>query len=362
MQRHTSYRDFRAGDVGARLCAGDVRGWYASWPSPTVIISDGPYGVAGYPGDPASPDGLADAYADHVQAWSAAAKPYTTLWFWCTEVGWAEVHPLLKQHGWSYEQTIIWDKGVAHVAGNVNGDTIRGVPVVTEICARYVRRATLPGLAGGEIPLRDWLREEWRRTGLPWSSANEACGVAAAATRKWLTADDLWYFPPEDAFLALAAHANQHGDPAGRPYFDLSAIGAGDARSAVGLGKAALPSRKIAYRDLRARWHHEHGVTNVWRNNAVRGQERMRDAGGATIHPNQKPAAFMARQVAMSSDPGEVVWEPFGGLCTASAAALELGRNAYACEIRPEVYPHAAAMLTAAAETLRLPFMDARAV
>ena len=57
------------------------------------------------------------------------------MWFWNTEIGWAAVHPLLASHGWEYVQAIIWDKGIWHIAGNVNGDTIRGLP--TEICAFY---------------------------------------------------------------------------------------------------------------------------------------------------------------------------------------------------------------------------------
>src|SRR5690606_1700911 len=59
-----------------------------------------------------------------------AAQPATTLWFWNTEIGWATVHPLLAEQGWEYVQTIVWDKGIAHIAGNVNGDTIRQFPVV----------------------------------------------------------------------------------------------------------------------------------------------------------------------------------------------------------------------------------------
>ena len=64
-------------------------------------------------------------------------------------------------------------------------------------------------------------RAEWQRTSLPFSKANEACGVANAASRKYLSADHNWYFPPEDHFERLVAYANRHGDPAGRPFFSL---------------------------------------------------------------------------------------------------------------------------------------------
>jgi hypothetical protein len=47
-----------------------------------------------------------------------------------------------------------------------------------------------------------------------------------------------------------------------------------------------------------------------------------------------------------------VVWEPFGGLCSASVAAVTLGRRAFAAETDPEFADLAAERLrrTAAAE------------
>ena len=97
---------------------------YDDWDPPDLIVSDGAYGVGGFPGDPRTPDGLQEWYTEHVAAWSKYAHPATTLWFWNTEIGWATVHPLLARRGWEYVQTILWDKGIGHIAGNVNGDTI----------------------------------------------------------------------------------------------------------------------------------------------------------------------------------------------------------------------------------------------
>jgi site-specific DNA-methyltransferase (adenine-specific) len=59
------------------------------------------------------------------------------------------------------------------------------------------------------------------------------------------------------------------------------------------------------------------------------------------VHPNQKPLALMQLLVKSCSDPGDVVWEPFGGLCTASIAAGEAGRMAFAAEIKQAVYEQA---------------------
>jgi site-specific DNA-methyltransferase (adenine-specific) len=306
---------------------GDALSFYASWPAPTCIIADGPYGLGKFPGEPVSPDGLAEWYAPHAAAWAARATAETTLWFWNTEIGWQKSHPALEAHGWQYEECCVWDKGLAHVAGNCNSRTIRGVPVVTEVAVRYTRRALLPAEGGRELAIKDWVRAEWERSGLPMALANEACGVKNAATRKYLTKCHLWYFPPPDAIVKMAAYCAAHGRPTKEPYFSL------DRRTPITAEK---------WERMRSKWNHAHGITNVWREPPVHGAERLRGEGTAYLHANQKPLALMERQIAACTDPGDVVWEPFGGLCSASVAAARAGRRAYAAE-RNEAY-HAVAM------------------
>lgn len=194
---------------------------YAHWQRPTVIVSDGAYGVAGFPGDLPQVDGLAEWYAPHIAAWSYYALPETTLWLWATEVGWATVYPVLKLHGWEYRALHVWDKGIAHIAGNVNSKTIRRFPVVTEVCVQYTRVAKLLTGDGRLLPMQQWLREEWLRSGLPLSKTNEACGVKNAATRKYFTQDRLWYFPPPEMMERSARFANTHGKPSECPCFSL---------------------------------------------------------------------------------------------------------------------------------------------
>jgi len=310
---------------------GDARDVYPDWPAPAAIISDGAYGVGGFHGDPRTPESLADWYRPHIDAWAKYSRPSTTLWFWNTEIGWATVHPVLAEFGWEYVETIVWDKGIAHIAGNVNGDTIRRFPVTSEVCVFYRRRLEFPfPTADGVKPAREWLRHEWRRAGLPLNRANDACGVRNAATRKYMTQDWLWYFPPPDHMGRLVAYANTHGDPAGRPYFSL------DGRRPV------TPEEWAGLRDV---WRHQHALTNVWTEPPLGGEERYRGNGkrsaprihnpgkNATIHLNQKPLAFMRRILAACTRKGDVVWEPFGGLCSAAVAAAAMGRNPYAAEL-----------------------------
>lgn len=307
----------------ATLLHGDALSAYEHWPSPTCIISDGPYGLGKFPGEPLSPDRLAEWYAPHVAAWSKKASPLTTLWFWNSEIGWAKAHSALELHGWQYEETVIWDKGIGHVAGNCNSKTIRGVPVVTEIAVRYTRRASLLGIGGTHLPLKDWIRAEWLRSGLPMNQANHACGVANAATRKYLTQCHLWYFPPGEAIVSMAQWCQERGVASERPYFSID---------------GTKPPTREAWDRLRAKWSHTHGLTNVWQEPAVQGTERVKSVGISVAHANQKPLRLMERQILACTDPGDVVWEPFGGLCSASVAAVKIGRSAYASEVNPGYY------------------------
>ncbi len=296
---------------------------YGRWPAPTVIVSDGAYGVGGFPGDPPTPEGLIDWYAPHVAAWSRYALPETTLWFWGTEVGWATIHSLLTQHGWEYRTLHVWDKGVAHVAGNVNGKSIRRFPIVTEVCAQYVRKVLLPTPDGRLLLMQQWLRQEWQRTGLPLSKTNEACGVKNAATRKYFTQDHLWYYPPPEMIQRLVEYANRYGRTTEWPYFSID-------------GKSPITAEQWSC--LRAKWNHIHGVTNVWKEPAMRGIERMKDEHAKCVHGNQKPLKLIERIITASSGVGDVIWEPFGGLCSIAVASLRTGRSCYSAEINPEYY------------------------
>jgi site-specific DNA-methyltransferase (adenine-specific) len=311
----------RVGDVF--LYHADAAQMYSRWPSPTCIIVDGPYGLGKFPGEPKTPYGLGDWYAPHIAAWSEYAATDCTLWFWNTELGWATVHPVLEQHGWQYEELSLWDKGVAHIAGNVNSKTIRGLPVVTEIAVRYTKRNRLQVPSGHNLTLKEWVRAEWMRSGLPFYRANEACGVANAATRKYLTSCHLWYFPPAEAVLRMADYCARHGVPdGGWPYFSLD-------------GTSAF--NPAVWERMRAKWNHTHGLTNVWQLPSIHGDERIKTDDGY-LHANQKPLELMSRQIAASTDVGDVVWEPFGGLCSGSLAAARLGRRAFAAEIFLEYY------------------------
>jgi site-specific DNA-methyltransferase (adenine-specific) len=288
---------------------------YGDWATPTCIVSDGAYGVLGFEGDTSDHTGMPEWYEPHVAAWSRAATAQTVLWFWNSEIGWAAVHPILERHGWRYVNANVWDKGLGHIAGNVNTKKIRRFPVVSEVCVQYVFEARID-----DKPLKKWLLDEWKRTGLPVREANKACGVADAATRKYLDQGHLWYWMPADVFQKMVDYANLHGRPEGRPYFSENGI---------------APMTGEDWAKTRAPFTCPHGATNVWQRPALRGAERIKTDGGSgkAVHLNQKPLDLMARIIDATRVEGGVVWEPFGGLFSASIAARRAGLRSFGAEI-----------------------------
>jgi site-specific DNA-methyltransferase (adenine-specific) len=121
----------------------------------------------------------------------------------------------------------------------------------------------------------------------------------------------------------MAAYCEEHGRPnEGWPYFSLD---------------GEKPFDPAKWSRMRSLWVHTHGLTNVWSEPPVHGSERLR-VGDAYLHANQKPLSLMRLQIRACTEPGDVVWEPFGGLCSASVAAQEIGRRSYAAEVHESFY------------------------
>jgi len=310
---------YRRDNVSITL--GDSLDLYSQWKAPTVIISDGPYGLGSYPGDPPTPERLAEYYEPHLRSWAERSGPQTTLWFWNSELGWANVHALIQQLGWEFRNCHIWNKGIGHIAGNCNTQTIRKFPVTTEVCVQYVRKAEFP-VGDRRLTMQEWLRYEWERSGIPLSKTNEACGMKNAATRKYFTKDHLWYYPPPEAFESLQKYANKHGRKEGRPYFSMD-------------GKQPIATKE--WENMRPKFYCPAGITNVWEEPAVRGTERIKSLSKC-VHSNQKPLKLLERCIEASSDIGDVIWEPFGGLCSAAIAAHRLKRVGFSAEINADYF------------------------
>ncbi|MDA8334420.1 MAG: DNA methyltransferase [Peptococcaceae bacterium] len=165
-------------------------------------------------------------------------------------------------------------------------------------------------------------RHEWERTGLPFYCTNQACGVANAATRKYFTKDRLWYFPPPEAFKSLVSYANKHGKPEGMPYFSID-------------GKRSLTDGE--WEQMRAKFNCLFGIQNVWNEPPMHGDERIKN-GVKSLHANQKPLSLTKIIISASSDIGDVVWEPFGGMCTGALASKILKRRCFSAELIDKFY------------------------
>ena len=63
-----------------------------------------------------------------------------------------------------------------------------------------------------------------------------------------------------------------------------------------------------------------------WNLNLATGKERIR-SHGSKVHSTQKPEALLYRIIIASSNPGDVVLDPFFGSGTTGAVAKKLGRN-----------------------------------
>ena len=91
---------------------------------------------------------------------------------------------------------------------------------------------------------------------------------------------------------------------------------------------------------MRTKFTCPHGYTNIWQKNSLRGTERIKapKTASKSAHLNQKPLDLMKLIIEATTDEGDVIWEPFGGLFSASLAARMLGRKAFSCELDPDYY------------------------
>lgn len=68
-------------------------------------------------------------------------------------------------------------------------------------------------------------------------------------------------------------------------------------------------------------------MRDVWSLPLVQGKERIRGKDGRALHPTQKPEELVRRTIIASSNPDDVVLDPFLGSGTTASVAKSLGRN-----------------------------------
>jgi site-specific DNA-methyltransferase (adenine-specific) len=99
------------------------------------------------------------------------------------------------------------------------------------------------------------------------------------------------------------------------------------------------PLTKEKYKQLFPKFEADYGVTNVWEHPPLHTSERIKIPGSNKYaHLNQKPLKLIKMIIEASSGEGDIVWEPFGGLCTAGLASCLTGRKAFCAEIDEGIF------------------------
>ncbi len=73
-------------------------------------------------------------------------------------------------------------------------------------------------------------------------------------------------------------------------------------------------------------------MKSTWYFPICSGKERIKDVDGNKAHSTQKPEALLRRVILSSTNPGDLVFDPFAGSGTSAAVAKKLGRNYYAVD------------------------------
>ena len=79
---------------------------------------------------------------------------------------------------------------------------------------------------------------------------------------------------------------------------------------------------------------------SVWKIAVCSGNERLKNEQGEKLHTTQKPEELLYRIIAISSNVGDMVLDPFGGTMTTGAIAKRLGRNYCMIERDPKYYEY----------------------
>jgi len=110
------------------------------------------------------------------------------------------------------------------------------------------------------------------------------------------------------------------------------------------------------YKSLKAA-NDDKQMQSIWYIPVVSGKERLKTAQGEKLHSTQKPEALLRRIILSSTQPGDIVLDPFVGTGTTTATAKKLGRQFIGIEKNP-LYAEAARRRTEEAEPLAAELLD----
>ncbi len=269
-------------------------------PGYSLIVSDGAYGIGGFPGDPKTPKALADWYAPHLEAWDRLAAPSSSLYFWCTPEGCARMLPAVEAAGWSFTSSLRWEKPSSAAWKGAAG--MRRWVQDSEDCYFYVREGGPAAyrLLVGAMTERDSRRDK-QVHGLLFDYPDN--GRVRHWRRDWSAGR-----PSREQWEAI-------WPTFGAPYY-------------------------LTYDDVAYHFALPQGVTDVWSGLPVSRPGR---------HGCAKRDDHIERIVKASSRPGDRVLEPFGGGAPVLRACKKLGRSCDSIERDPEWHKRALAGIDTAA-------------
>lgn len=74
-------------------------------------------------------------------------------------------------------------------------------------------------------------------------------------------------------------------------------------------------------------WLDEEDTPDIWNLSICQGAERLKGEDGKKAHSTQKPESLLERVIRSTTNPGDIVLDPFFGSGTTGAVAKRLGRN-----------------------------------
>lgn len=216
--------------------------------------------------------------------------------------------PILEKYGFKLRQQIILNKGIQAVSGRATKG-YKMYPCVTESILFLIK---------DPIPFsRNLLKGRQKELGIRAYEINEALGVKSNGGGMWsiYTGKNICeQLPTEEYWIKL------------QKILDF----------------------EYPYDKLKITFNTEMGVTDVWDGIDFYAERKER------IHPTQKPLKLIERLVKVSSNPGDIVLDPFMGSGTTAVAAANLDRSYVGFEVDKEYYEKSLNRLKTASKQKRL--------
>lgn len=283
----------------------------------SLIIADPPYN-----------EGKAcwDRVEDYLLWWSKRVdefhrilKPSGVFYFFQMNIETAmDMHKVCKERGFVLKQMIVVDKGLKSVAGRTS-DNLRTFPKATEYLFYY----TFLDRTGAQQlsdtyrminPMAKYLTEEIARSGVPQCELRRLflsrTGGETGCITNWLKG---YNFPLKEQYAAMRKCLNNRGDRPGQ-YL-----------------RREYEYLRREYEDLRHTFNLPYGVTDVWQIDFY--------ADKVSGHETPKPVRLIQRIIDSSTNPGDVVFDPFLGSGTTLLACRITGRLGLGFEIDPKYEP-----------------------